>query len=57
MFEEWINQHPWMTFFLGLMSLSTLNVFFISLGGGYKKFPPHEKNEHNGSWHKEILND
>ena len=58
MFNEWIIQHPWMTFFLGLMSLSTLNVFFISLGGGYKKFPPpQEKNESNGSWHKEILND
>jgi hypothetical protein len=39
MLAEWAHQHPWMTFFLGLMGLSTLNVFFISIGGGYKKFP------------------
>lgn len=40
MIESWINDHPWMTFILGMMSLLTLNTFFVSLGGGYKKFPP-----------------
>jgi len=47
MLENWFHGHPWMTFILGLMGLSTLNVFFISIGGGYKKFPPTEdrKNE------------
>lgn len=40
MFESWINSHPWMTFILGMMALLTLNTFFVSLGGGYKKFPP-----------------
>lgn len=40
MFESWINSHPWMTFILGMMTLLTLNTFFVSLGGGYKKFPP-----------------
>ena len=39
MFELWINAHPWMTFVLGIMSLLTLNTFFVSIGGGYKKFP------------------
>lgn len=39
MFESWIHLHPWMTFTLGIMGLLTLNVFFISIGGGYKKFP------------------
>lgn len=40
MFVTWIEAHPWMTFILGMMSLATLNTFFISVGGGYKKFPP-----------------
>jgi len=40
MFEAWILSHPWMTFILGIMSLITINSFFISMGGGYKKFPP-----------------
>jgi hypothetical protein len=35
--ETWINSHPWMTFFLGFLSILTLNTLFISLGGGYKK--------------------
>lgn len=39
MFERWIDAHPWMTFILGVISLLTLNTFFISIGGGYKKFP------------------
>lgn len=29
-----------MTFILGMMSLLTINTFFVSIGGGYKKFPP-----------------
>lgn len=28
-----------MTFILGIMSLLTLNTFFVSIGGGYRKFP------------------
>jgi len=40
MLERWIEMHPWMTFILGMFSLVTLNTFFVSLGGGYKKFPP-----------------
>lgn len=40
MLENWIDVHPWMTFILGMMSLLTLNTFFVSIGGGYKKFPP-----------------
>jgi len=40
MLENWIEVHPWMTFVLGMMSLLTLNTFFVSIGGGYKKFPP-----------------
>lgn len=33
-----------MTFILGMMSLLTLNTFFVSIGGGYKRFPQ-EKEE------------
>jgi hypothetical protein len=40
MLETWIQTHPWMTFTLGIMSLVVINSFFISIGGGYKKFPP-----------------
>jgi hypothetical protein len=40
MFENWIEQHPWMTFTLGMMFILTLNTVFVSIGGGYKKFPP-----------------
>ncbi len=29
-----------MTFVLGIFSLFTINNVFVSLGGGYKKFPP-----------------
>lgn len=29
-----------MTFILGVMGMMTLNTMFVSLGGGYKKFPP-----------------
>lgn len=28
-----------MTFILGIMSLLTLNTFFVSIGGGYRKLP------------------
>ena len=45
MFENWIDVHPWLTFFLGIMSLITLNTFFVSIGGGYKKFPPQVEKE------------
>ena len=45
MFEIWINEHPWMTFILGMMSLITVNTFFVSIGGGYKKFPPVARQE------------
>lgn len=38
--ESWIDLHPWMTFILGITSLLTLNTFFVSMGGGYRKFPP-----------------
>jgi len=34
-----------MTFTLGIMSLMTLNVLFVALGGGYKKFPPAQENK------------
>ena len=37
---NWTNMHPWMTFILGMLSLLTFNTFFVSIGGGYKKFPP-----------------
>ena len=40
MLDIWINEHPWMTFILGMMGLLTVNTMFVSLGGGYKKFPP-----------------
>lgn len=40
MLENWVDVHPWMTFILGMMGLLTLNTFFVSMGGGYKKFPP-----------------
>jgi len=39
MYESWIQAHPWMTFILGVLGILTLNTFFVSLGGGYKKFP------------------
>jgi len=45
MFENWINQHPWMTFILGMMSLLTINTFFVSIGGGYKRYPSQQKEE------------
>jgi hypothetical protein len=54
--ENWIDNHPWMTFILGIMSLLTLNTFFVSIGGGYKKFPQvvvKEKVEDD----EELLND
>jgi hypothetical protein len=38
--ENWIDLHPWLTFVLGMMGLLTINTMFVSLGGGYKKFPP-----------------
>jgi len=57
MFDTWINSHPWMTFILGIMSLTTLNTFFISVGGGYKKFPPSALQQHPQlSVEKEIEN-
>lgn len=37
MFTNWIELHPWMTFILGMMSILTINSFFVSIGGGYKK--------------------
>ena len=37
MLEIWTDNHPWMTFILGMMCLLTLNTFFVSIGGGYKK--------------------
>jgi len=40
MLEQWVDMHPWMTFILGMMGLLTVNTMFVSLGGGYKKFPP-----------------
>lgn len=43
--EVWINSHPWMTFFLGMMSIITINSMFVSLGGGYRKFPSPSKCE------------
>jgi hypothetical protein len=46
-----------MTFILGIMSLTTLNTFFISVGGGYKKFPPSALQQHPQlSVEKEIEN-
>jgi len=39
MFQTWIDVHPWMTFILGVLGILTLNTFFVSIGGGYKKFP------------------
>lgn len=32
-----------MTFFLGLMTIVVINSMFVSMGGGYKKYPPVEK--------------
>ena len=54
MFETWIQTHPWMTFTLGIMSLITINSFFISIGGGYKKLPPSQTP--SGSAQKELEN-
>jgi hypothetical protein len=48
MLENWIDTHPWMTFILGMMGLLTINTFFVSIGGGYKKFPP-PQNQHSSS--------
>jgi hypothetical protein len=42
--ENWIDLHPWMTFILGMMGILTVNTMFISIGGGYKKFPPQNCN-------------
>lgn len=38
--ETWFNLHPWMTLLLGMMSLVVINSMFVSMGGGYRKFPP-----------------
>ena len=58
MFERWIEAHPWMTFVLGIMGLLTLNTFFVSIGGGYKKFPPPSKvNEEESKEKVELLLD
>jgi hypothetical protein len=54
MIENWINQHPWMTFVLGVMSLLTLNTFFVSIGGGYKRHPLQQKEE---SKHNKVMSD
>jgi hypothetical protein len=35
--QNWADNHPWMTFILGVLSLLTLNTGFVSLGGGYRK--------------------
>lgn len=53
MFETWIEAHPWMTFILGMMSLLTLNTFFVSIGGGYKKLPQDNKSKEE----RRILSD
>ena len=37
--QNWIDVHPWMVFVLGMMSMLSLNSLFVSLGGGYKKYP------------------
>lgn len=55
MFESWINQHPWMTFVLGMMCLLTMNTFFIAIGGGYKKYPTLEQQKEDKD--KKVIND
>lgn len=55
MLERWIEAHPWMTFILGIMSLLTLNTFFVSIGGGYKKFPPAPMKDEEETEKKEKL--
>jgi len=58
MLELWINDHPWMTFILGMMSLLTLNTFFVSIGGGYKKFPPvTDRRQEEGTKEDDLLID
>lgn len=57
MLENWINTHPWMTFILGIFSLLTLNTFFVSIGGGYKKFPPVVKEKEELKEDEELLMD
>lgn len=46
-----------MTFILGIFSLLTLNTFFVSIGGGYKKFPPAVKEKEELKEDKEFLLD
>jgi len=57
MFEAWIESHPWMTFILGMFSLLTMNTFFVSIGGGYKKFPPVQKEKDLSKKEEQLLVD